>query len=758
MRSPSPALTATLRALCGDDDLHVIAPALCKPQFARILALAPDVDSIIGALGALAGGLPNLLTPAMCASSALHAAIASWIGTDAGVAILGEWAKVAPVGWGTSFAAALINAVRHNRCAPWAAAALLGPSDSSATLLIQTGDIAHAVQRWGQTTPDNPTAWMESLSLTERKRLLHALSAKPFIAASCLPWLPAEHAEEIAELAAQDRCTAVLEAYALASPATCASHATILSALIQRAERHDLGALTRLAVASCMDGVWTEVARLLNLNPDVAGLIVTAAPWHVLRPDVQEGLLSAAESHDVCAAIAFARGVRGDAPPITQATVRAFFAAVTPTVWDTLTEGTQRAWRDALSILDAHLAVRSLGPDPMFLAGATLDDDLIAAVHRHVRDAHAMRLTLFPIAVRYLPIADVPAIVAALPSPPDPVAFVQIVGRHRDMPLALRDWITAHPTPQALAGAITALRAASQSAASAARSAALAAAFAGWSSEEATAFLAALPDNTRAMLHPNADALASALAHPNQQDVFRQALAALAALPPSAALPAFHALDALAAASNLVQRRQAGEELARALRNHGNGFLALVDALADVPRTAILPPPRSAPRAVAVRAIAAADPLAAYRLAHALRKGKSDAVLNALMDAPFDTLTRIWRLLPETLQHAVLGDLDALLRDVAAPGRVDDLAQALQDWGADDPLPLLALRMLIGDSEERRAWGISALAQRPDVAAALLPLMHADARMLLEHDVRIAIASADLPPSRPSTPARRQRR
>jgi hypothetical protein len=133
--------------------------------------------------------------------------------------------------------------------------------------------------------------------------------------------------------------------------------------------------------------------------------------------------------------------------------------------------------------------------------------------------------------------------------------------------------------------------------------------------------------------------------------------------------------------------------------------LALVDALADVPRTAILPPPRSAPRAVAVRAIAAADPLAAYRLAHALRKGKSDAVLNALMDAPFDTLTRIWRLLPETLQHAVLGDLDALLRDVAAPGRGDDLAQALQDWGADDPLPLLALRMLIGDSEERAGVG-----------------------------------------------------
>jgi uncharacterized membrane protein YeaQ/YmgE (transglycosylase-associated protein family) len=726
-----------------------------------VLALAPGVDPIIGALGALAGEVPDVLPPAVRDSPILSAAIASLIGTDAGKRVLPTWAAVAPAGWGASLAAALIDAVRTDRCPPWSAAALIGPTSDTAALLTMFEGIARAVRRWSLTTPNDPTAWMDALAPAERDRLLSTLRTHADAATRCLPWLPRPLAADIAEaISNMWEIRNALDAYTAASPVARALHADILAALIRRAGWDHLADLTRLAAASRMDAAWTAVAHLLRDAPNDAVRVVAAAPWDALHADVQATILSATDndSTSICAAIAFARGVRGDAPPITQATVRAFFAAVTPTVWDTLTEGTQRAWRDALSILDAHLAVRSLGPDPMFLAGATLDDDLIAAVHRHVRDAHAMRLTLFPIAVRYLPIADVPAIVAALPSPPDPVAFVQIVGRHRDMPLALRDWITAHPTPQALAGAITALRAASQSAASAARSAALAAAFAGWSSEEATAFLAALPDNTRAMLHPNADALASALAHPNQQDVFRQALAALAALPPSAALPAFHALDALAAASNLVQRRQAGEELARALRNHGNGFLALVDALADVPRTAILPQPRSAPRAVAVRAIAAADPLAAYRLAHALRKGKSDAVLNALMDAPFDTLTRIWRLLPETLQHAVLGDLDALLRDVAAPGRVDDLAQALQDWGADAPLPLLALRMLIGDSEERRAWGISALARRPDVAAALLPLMHADARMLLEHDVRIAIAGADLPPSRPSTPARRRRR
>jgi hypothetical protein len=346
--------------------------------------------------------------------------------------------------------------------------------------------------------------------------------------------------------------------------------------------------------------------------------------------------------------------------------------------------------------------------------------------------------------------------------PLDPVAFVQIASGAREMPLALRDWITAHPTPHACRTAATALHAALRSIATpvAARCAALAAAFAGWSSEEATALLAALPDTARAVLRPDPEALADALAHPDRRGTFRQALGALAALPPSAALPALLALGALAAAYHVSAQQDAGKGVAQALRSSGSCFLALVDTLTDASRTAILPLPRSASHAAAVRAIAAADPLVAHHLAHALRFRNPTAALDALTEAPFDALTRIWRLLPKALQQFVLGDRDALLHNVAAPGCGDDLAQALQAWGADDPLLLLALRMLIGDSEERRAWGTSALAQRPDVAAALLPLMHADARMLLERDSRIAIAGADLPPPRSPMPApvRRRRR
>jgi len=138
MHASSPALTATLRALRGETDLRVIAPAFSNRRFARVLALATGVNVVVSAPGALAGGLPDILTPAECASPALAAAIASLIGTDAGHHILGSWADVAPVGWGASHAADVIDAVRCNRCASWVAAALIGPCDASAALLHKT--------------------------------------------------------------------------------------------------------------------------------------------------------------------------------------------------------------------------------------------------------------------------------------------------------------------------------------------------------------------------------------------------------------------------------------------------------------------------------------------------------------------------------------------------------------------------------------------------------------------------------------------
>jgi hypothetical protein len=333
-----------------------------------------------------------------------------------------------------------------------------------------------------------------------------------------------------------------------------------------------------------MDAAWTTVVQILHEHPDAARHVVAAAPWDDLHADVQRTILSAAPHNDVCAAIAFARGDRTVPSTITQKTARAFFAAVTREVWTALPAETQHAWRAEIVSSDiAVLAVRSLGPDPAFLAGAALNDDLIAAVRRHIRNDGDLRHTLLPVAVHDLPIADIPPVVAALPFP-DPVTFVQIAGGSPIMPPALRDWITAHPTPHAYGTAATILRAAERLAfdSVAARCAALAAALADRSREETDALLAALPKNARAMLRSNTNMPANAPTHPDRQDAFRQALNALAALPLAAALPARHALDAPAQTAWRSGRRHAGEIPATVLRSHGRIFADIVGAPDDV--------------------------------------------------------------------------------------------------------------------------------------------------------------------------------
>jgi len=754
MHASSPALTATLRALRGETDLRVIAPALCKPQFARIPALAPNVDPVIGALGVLAGALPVLLAPAECNSSDLSNAIVLLIGTEAGNDILDAWVDVAPVGWGASHAAVLIDAVRCNRCRPWAAAALIGPSADAAALLYETWDIVRSIRWWGQAMPDDPTAWMDDLASAERDRLVHALRLVPGNAAACLPWLLDAIAADIISRIDKPFLPFALAAYAAASPVARARHTDMLSALMHCADRFHLDVLTRLAVASGMDAAWDEVVRLLRANPRSVIFVVEAAPWDALRADVQNRILSAANHNDVCAAIAFARGDRTVPPTITQKTARAFFAAVTPEVWTALPVETQHAWRAKIIFSDiAVLAVRSLGPDPAFLAGDALSDDLIAAVRRHIRNDGDLRHTLLPVAVHDLPIAALPAVVAALPPPSDPVAFVQIAGGSPIMPPALRAWITAHPTPQDMAAASTVLRAAARLATDsvADRCAALAAALDGRTTGETDALIAALPDERRQTLNLDLDSMTLMLARPDRHDAFRRALASLIALPPSVAIPVRHALSALATNADSTMRRSASEGLATAARDHGPLVLDILESCTSDVRAAMFP------GAVEVRSLAASDPLVVHYLAYALQDGDADVAPDAPAAAPAEEMTRIWRLMPEALQSAVLGDRDALASAAAAPGGADALAQTLRACSADDTLPLLALRMLIEDDERRRARGAAIPAQRPDLAAALLPLLRNNVRAALESVPAIAFAGADLP-SPPSASVRRRRR
>jgi hypothetical protein len=612
---------------------------------------------------------------------------------------------------------------------------------------------------------------MDDLASAERDRLVNALRTVPDNAAACWPWLPEASASDIAHHIKRTHLNSALDAYAVASPVAHARHAAILSTFMHCATVSNLAPLMRLATASPIDAAWEKIMQILLTNPWSAVHVLAEATWNDLRADVQESILSAADHNEVCAAIAYARGMRTQPPSMTQETARAFFAAVTPTVWNTLSKEMQQEWRLILDRKETHLAVRLLGLDPTFLAGAALNDDLIVAVRRHLRDDADVRRTLLPIAVRGLPLDAVPDVVAALPPPSDPVVFVQIASGSPTMPPALRAWIKAHPIAQTTAAAVTVLRVGVRFGVGSVdtRCAALARAFAGWSSEEATALLAALPKDARAALRPSANALANALAHPDQRDAFRQALDTITALSPSVAIPARHALKDLAKALAKTSKRskdilqqlfqqRAGEELARALRNHGRIFADIVGALNDDARFIVLPRLDHLHDEATLEPLAVADPLVAHRLAHALWDGDMTAAIDALMNAPFDALARIWRLLPEDLQQFVLGDRDALLRKIAVPGHADALAQRLQAWEADDPLPLLALRMLIDDDEARRARGAALLARRPDVAASLLPLLHDDVRTELESVPSIAVAGADLPLDQSKTPALVRRR
>jgi len=249
-------------------------------------------------------------------------------------------------------------------------------------------------------------------------------------------------------------------------------HADNLSASIRCAEQHDRAALTWLAIIMGWDDACTTIVRLLHANPRHTVDIVAGVPWNNVHANARTIILFATDSHDVCAAIAFSRGDRTAPSAITSVTARAFFAAVTPTVWTTwmvrrfrrMERASRRTVAQSRSRIPGTYRARQ-HPDP--------------PVHRYVRDVDAVRWTLL-----------------LSESSSDPVAFdvrdVDAV-RWTLLPIAVRNLTLA------------ALRVAarSPSAALAARCAAKAAAFVGWLSKEGTAFLATLPNDVVTALRPS---------------------------------------------------------------------------------------------------------------------------------------------------------------------------------------------------------------------------------------------------------------
>ena len=163
---------------------------------------------------------------------------------------------------------------------------------------------------------------------------------------------------------------------------------------------------------------------------------------------------------------------------------------------------------------------------------------------------------------------------------------------------------------------------------------ALAAAFAETSIDQANALLVALPNDMRQSLRLDRNTLANALAHSNHTSaiVVHQVLDSLAALPPAASAPAFHALDALTQATKPFSQRQAGACLARALRNHGDCFLAIMDTLADAQQAVALPV-RDNETHAGLHVLAVAAPPVVHYLAYALRDDSAAVALNALAAA-----------------------------------------------------------------------------------------------------------------------------
>ena len=263
MKTSSPAVTATLRALHGDADPHVVAPALENWRFARIPALTPGGDPVIGVLGALAGALPDVLPLHMLESPALSAAVASLIETDASEHILPIWADVAPARWGASHAAALIDVGRRNRCEPWVAAALISSSATSAALVRRAEDIPHVIRHWGKTPPDDPITWMNHLASAERDWLLNALRKSPAAAVRSLP-IAAIPAVVAALLALPDPIAFVQIAGGARAvpPALCDWIATIPIACGE--ETHAL-----------LDALPDDVRTALRPNPHVPGCRLT---------------------------------------------------------------------------------------------------------------------------------------------------------------------------------------------------------------------------------------------------------------------------------------------------------------------------------------------------------------------------------------------------------------------------------------------------------------------------------------------------
>jgi len=756
MPAPSPAITAAIRAIGGESDLDVLMPALADERLARVIALARDAHRLACAIAALCGGLQSLLDAPTVADPAFHDAVARLIGTPAGRTALRAWAEMAPAGWGAAHAEALITAVHANMVDAGVAAALIGPNDDTAWLLHKVSDIAFAIRWWGRSAPNDPTAWAEAIAPDERDRLLTRVQSNPFVRASCLPWLP----DTAAPHAATNNARAVgmaIDAFADASPTARARGAAHLRRLVMHAQPAHLGSLTRLGIAMRtnvdVDVVWRRISMMLFANPSHAYRVVAAAPWNDLPETIRAAILQRAADTAEGVAIAAARGLdvagryraarKQRVPPwMTRDTSAAFFAALDPDVWNALDVDRQRRWRQALDPDARHLIIRALGLDQDTLALMRLTADLVRAAQRHVRDHAQVCAALFPVALRDLALADAHALIAAMPMmPPDPGAFFVIAGGRADSGV-LAPARSALRTPADLALAVTLQRGANDNDRTQDAWACVRAALRGRTWDDLAPILAILDNAAQAIVTPAPDRIAARLAPPAYQSRLHAALARLASLPPDISMPVLVTLGQYDRFS-VLDRRTAAAVVAHALHAHGDVFLDIADAQANEHlRQALLPLPKDAALADALRALARVDPPAAQRLAYALHDRSWRALLLALLQMPLPYVVVVW----DTLSWE---DRRAIGRAIP-DGPLKPDGRALHNIAA-----ALVLTALSADNADLRNAGIAALATHPMLLRAIW--MHAPPEVRQTFETHPGVADLILPTETP-TDARSERR
>ena len=385
------------------------------PHIARIIAMMPGTQATIQIGASIAAGLPCLLphdweTDARM-TDALHdlftgACPGSWID---------RLAHTATAGWGDSIADAIMHTVDRRRCQPGAAAALLGPSDSSARLLMTAWDAAFAIRRWGNAVRDNPAWWVHAISMSERRRVQSLVHDNGWIAASIVPWLP--DAQETAHALSHAWIGAALRAYADASDAVVHQHQAIVRHLAAHAGGEALGDLARLALR--LPTLWTIVGDLLEHAPSRAHAVTVAVPWDLLPERIRHAIMKRRWHDRTCAAIAHARGA-----PITDATIDpqravAFLSALDPTIWRQRTAHARSQWISATPAAMRYLAVRALGADIDALAWCgIIDCHVIRALRDRGMTDDGVRWHILPILLAALSPMTANAIIAALPTPP----------------------------------------------------------------------------------------------------------------------------------------------------------------------------------------------------------------------------------------------------------------------------------------------------------------------------------------------------